>query len=198
MGTFKQRAKARTRQHAAETAAERRDGPALTLIGSPDQRESLATNRDASFNIALNVDVRHLPRVSADEARLSVRAENVLKELAVVLVGENPPQGRWISDLLVQRLTYYHLSTARNCGPQTRTEIIKWAKTQGKLIQRSSYAGKSLSSMWEDTIAKFSAGKISRAEVVEALEKSARRRNTRVPVAFQEMLLQLVNSQNEH
>jgi len=48
---------------------------------------------------------------------LSVRAENVLKILALELTDENPPQGRWIaSDLLLQRLTYRHLSTARNCG----------------------------------------------------------------------------------
>lgn len=135
---------------------------------------------------------------TAPPNELSVRAENVLKELAVELIGENPPQGRWIpSDLLLQKLTYRHLSTARNCGPQTMAEIIKWALTMGKVIRPPFYAGKSLSSMWQDTIAKFSTGEISKAEVAEALENSARRKNTRIPVEFQRMLLQLVRSSNE-
>jgi hypothetical protein len=135
---------------------------------------------------------------AAPPSELSVRAENVLKELALELIGENPPRGRWRpSDLLLQRLTYKHLSIARNCGPQTTAEIIKWAQTRGRVIQPSFYAGKSLSAMWQDVIAKFSTGKISKAEVAEALENSTRRGNTRIPVAFQRMLLQLVRSSNE-
>jgi hypothetical protein len=50
--------------------------------------------------------------------------------------------------------------------------------------------------MWQDTIAKISAGDISRKEIAEALEKSARRGNTRIPVAFQRVLLRLVGSPN--
>ena len=79
---------------------------------------------------------------------LSVRAENVLKILAPELTGEAPSRGRWTpSDLLLQRLTYKHLSTARNCGPQTIAEIVGWAQTRGTTIHRSLYSGKSLSVM---------------------------------------------------
>ena len=126
---------------------------------------------------------------------LGVRAENVLKELAVQLVGEIPPQGRWTpSDLLLQKLTHKDLIVARNCGPQTTAEIIEWAEKRGKPIPRSFAAGKSLSAVWQYTIAKCSEGNISRADIAEALEKSTRRGNTRVPVAFQRILLEFVNS----
>ena len=137
--------------------------------------------------------------ISADQtAALSIRAENVLKELAVELTGEIPPHGGWIpSDLLLQRLTYKHLSTARNCGPQTITEIIKWSRVRGTIIQRPFNAGRSPSAIWQDIIAKFSADEISKAEIAEALEHSVRRRNTRIPIAVQKMLLQLMRSSDE-
>ncbi len=129
---------------------------------------------------------------------LSIRAENVLKILATELTGEKPPRGRWVpSDLLLERLTYRHLSIARNCGPQTIAEIVRWAQTKGTVIRRSLRTGKSLSAMWHDIIARVSTGDISKAEIAEALENSARRGNTRIPVAFQEMLLQLIRSSNE-
>jgi hypothetical protein len=128
---------------------------------------------------------------------LSIRAENVLKILAAELTGEAPPRGRWLpSDLLLQRLTYRHLATARNCGPHTTAEIIDWVRTRGIVIRRSFY-GKSLSVMWQDILAKCSAGEISKAEVAEALENSARRRNTRIPVPLQRILLQLIRQPNE-
>ena len=76
----------------------------------------------------VSVDQTALPR------ELSVRAENVLKMLAPELTGDNPPPGKWTPpDLLLQRLTYGHLSTARNCGPQTTAEIVRWAKMRGKI-----------------------------------------------------------------
>jgi hypothetical protein len=129
---------------------------------------------------------------------LSVRAENVLKILALELTGENPPRGRWTpSDLLLQMLTYKHLSTARNCGPQTTAEIVRWAATRGRLLRRSLHAGRSLSAMWQDTISRFLTGDISKAEVAEALESSTRRRNTRIPVALQEILLELLRPPTE-
>ena len=141
---------------------------------------------------------RRFDRAGDAQGQLSVRAENVLKILAPELTGEAPPPGRWTpSDLLLQRLTYTHLSTARNCGPQTIAEIVRWAQTRGKTIQRSFHAGKSLSVMWHDAIEKFSAGEISRAEIAEALEKSTRRKNTRVPVALQKILLQLIRTSSD-
>lgn len=147
-------------------------------------------------------DFQSRSRISADPiaipAGLSVRAVNVLKELAVELTGENPPRNGWIpSDLLLQRLTYKHLSTTRNCGPQTTAEIVQWAQARGKVVRPPFRVGKSLSAMWQDAVTKFSTGDISKAEVAEALEHSARRGNTRIPVAFQRMLLQLVKSSNE-
>jgi hypothetical protein len=51
--------------------------------------------------------------------------------------------------------------------------------------------------MWQDAIARFARGEISKAEVAEALERSMRRRNTQIPVALQNILLQLIRSSNE-
>jgi hypothetical protein len=131
-------------------------------------------------------------------APLSVRAQNVLKELAVELTGESPPRVGWVpSDLLLRKLIFRHLATARNCGPQTTAEIVKWAQARGKIIKPAFSTKKTLSAMWQDIIEKFSAGEISKAAVAEALESSARRNNTRIPVAFQKVLLQLINPPNE-
>jgi hypothetical protein len=128
-------------------------------------------------------------------AALSVRAENVLKELAVELTGETPPKGRWIPPHeLLRKLTFRHLLTARNCGPQTTDEIVKWAESRGVAIQPPFHAGKSLSATWRDLILKCSKGEFTKAEIAEALEKSARRKNTRIPVAFQNILSQILTS----
>jgi hypothetical protein len=135
---------------------------------------------------------------TAQPKELSVRAENVLKMLAEELTGEQPPQGRWTpSDQLLAKLTYRHLSTARNCGPQTTVEIVRWAETRGKVLQPPLRVGHSLAAMWHETISRFSTGEISKAEVAEALENSARRRNTRIPVALQKIILQLIRSPSE-
>ena len=147
---------------------------------------------------AVSEDLRKLRSTNDLPRELSVRAENVLKMLALELTGDDPPQGRWTpSDLLLQRLTYRHLSTARNCGPQTTAEIVRWAETRGRLLRRPLRVGNSLSAMWHDTISRFSAGEISKTEVAEALENSTRRRNTRIPVALQKIILQLIRSPNE-
>jgi hypothetical protein len=50
--------------------------------------------------------------------------------------------------------------------------------------------------MWQHTVAKFSAGEISTNELAEALEYSTRRRNTRIPVELQKILLQLIRTAN--
>jgi hypothetical protein len=131
-------------------------------------------------------------------AGLSVRAENVLKELAVELIGEAPPKGRWTPPhQLLRKLTYRHLLTARNCGRQTTGEIIGWAESRGVVIRPPLHAGKSLSATWQDLIVKFSAGAITEAEIAEALERSVRRKNTRIPVAFQTILSMIFNSARE-
>jgi hypothetical protein len=128
-------------------------------------------------------------------AELSVRAENVLKELAAELSGETPPKGRWVppADVLA-KLTLRRLMMARNCGPQTTDEILRWAESRGVAIPRPVHAGKSLSATWRDLILRCSKGEFSKAEILEALEKSARRGNTRIPVAFQTILLQILSS----
>ena len=135
---------------------------------------------------------------AAIPAHLSVRAENVLKELAVELTGETAPKGRWIPPFeLLQKLTFSHLLTARNCGPQTTDEIVRWAESRGVIIQPPFHAGKSLSATWRDLIVKCSKGEFTKAEIAAALEKSARRKNTRIPVAFQSILSQILSSARE-
>jgi hypothetical protein len=134
----------------------------------------------------------------ANPAELTVRAENVLKELAVELTGENPPKGRWIPPpKLLRKLTFRHLQTARNCGPQTTDEIVRWAESRGVVIQPPFHGGKSLSATWRGLIVKFSTGEFTKAEIAEALERSARRKNTRIPVAFQNILSKILNSARE-
>ncbi|MGZ5877033.1 MAG: hypothetical protein ACXWKP_33710 [Bradyrhizobium sp.] len=139
-----------------------------------------------------------LKDVSAAPAQgdvLSVRAENVLKELAAELTEEDPPKGRWIpSGHLLRKLSYRDLQAARNCGPQTTDEIIRWARSQGVLIERPMHAGKSMSAMWRDIIARSSTGEITKAEIAEALERSVRRKNTRIPAAFQNLLVKVLNA----
>ena len=181
--------------------AKRIDRAAVSIF-PPPTCDSGRRATSPAFSVVPKADAAVLPDTSVDQTEwpreLSVRAENVLKILALELTGETPPHGRWIpSDLLLQRLTYRHLSTARNCGPQTTAEIVSWAETRGKILQRSFHVRKSLSAMWQDTIAKFSTGEISKAEVAEALENSTRRRNTRIPVALQKILLQLIRPPNE-
>lgn len=197
MGT----ANARPRQscrNQAKRAAES-DGTLTGLAKTAAQDEQQPQSSGARLSVLPRTDSACLPRLSTEQdTGLSVRAENVLKVLAVELTGETPPQGRWIpSDLLLQRLTYKHLATTRNCGPQTTAEIANWARARGKIIRRSFPPGKSLSAMWQDAIAKFATGEISKAEVAEALERSMRRRNTQIPVALQNILLQLIRSSNE-
>ena len=66
---------------------------------------------------------------------LSVRAQNVLKELAVELTGEQPPKGTWTPPReLLLTLTAERLATARNCGPHTMREIVDWAQACGVTI----------------------------------------------------------------
>ena len=128
-------------------------------------------------------------------ASLSVRAQNVLKELALELTGKTPPKGPWTPPLeLVRQLTHQHLATARNCGRQTTAEIIRWAEAQGTAIRPRFYSGKSLSAMWQDAVTKFSSGEFTKTEIIQALERSTRRRNTQIPIALQLVILQILRS----
>jgi hypothetical protein len=149
----------------------------------------------AGSNSSVSTDVDVAASPATDRAELSVRAENVLKELAMELTGVCPPKGRWIpSDKLLRKLTFRHLQAARNCGPQTTDEIVEWAGLRGVAIQPPFHDGKSLSAMWRDIIAGFSSGKLTMAEIAEALDRSARRKNTKIPVAIQNLLLKVLKS----
>jgi hypothetical protein len=132
---------------------------------------------------------------TSSSGALSVRAINVLKELAPELIGETPPKGEWIPPRdLLQQLTARQLMVARNCGPQTAREIIAWALGQGVSIRSPLYVGKSLSEVWHSLAARASTGKLTRVEITEALEKSIRRKSVRIPVAFQIILLEILSS----
>jgi len=125
----------------------------------------------------------------ADEP-LSGRAINVLKMLADEIMGEVPPRDDWVPpEALLRRITVERLSIARNCGPRTTDEIIRWAEARGVTIQPVFHAGKSLSETWRELSARFAAGDLSKAELAEALEKSVRRKSTKIPVAVQQILL---------
>jgi hypothetical protein len=126
---------------------------------------------------------------------LSNRALNVLKMLSDELMGECPPRADWTpSTALLRRVTFKHLSTARNCGPHTASEIVQWAASRGVTIRPPSLAGKSLSATWKQLGAKSATGQLSAAEMAEALEKSIRRKSTTIPVAIQKILLQLLSA----
>ncbi|HEX3163656.1 MAG TPA: hypothetical protein VHQ92_13855 [Pseudolabrys sp.] len=189
-------------QERAETDAGNGEAVRSTHLATPARGRRPASAISVPVGTRPENVSRILKDVSATQEvrpeELGVRAENVLKELAVELTGESPPKGRWTpSDKMLRKLTFNHLLTARNCGPQTTEEIARWAGLRGVVIRPPFYAGKSLSAMWRDLIAKFSSGEFTKAEITEALERSARRKNTRIPVAFQTVLLNLLNSTGE-
>ena len=114
--------------------------------------------------------------------------------LAGEITGEVPPRNGWVPpEALLRKITMERLSTARNCGPQTLNEIMRWAAARGVTIRPLLYAGKSLSEIWRHLSLKSAAGGLTQAELVEALEKSVRRRTTSVPVAIQRILLKYLS-----
>ncbi len=124
------------------------------------------------------------------EPQLSGRAINVLKMLANEIMGEVPPHDDWVPpEALLRSITVERLSIARNCGPRTTDEIIRWAEARGVTIQPVFHVGKSLSETWRELSVRFAAGDLSKAELAEALEKSVRRKSTKIPVAVQQILL---------
>jgi len=146
-----------------------------------------------------SVAVNDVPSVaSAPPGGLGIRAMNVLKLLAAEITGECPPRGKWTpSDALLREVTVKRLLATRNCGPKTISEIIRWADSHGVTIRPLFHAGKSLSETWRNLNMKFTTGKLTKAEVAEALEKSVRRRSSRIPIAVQKILLKLLNTASE-
>ncbi len=121
---------------------------------------------------------------------LSGRAINVLKMLAGEVMGEVPSRDDWAPpNSLLRRITFERLSIARNCGPRTTDEIIRWAEAHGVTIQPVFHAGKSLSETWRGLSTRFAEGNLTDMELAEALEKSVRRKSTKIPVAIQKILL---------
>ena len=125
---------------------------------------------------------------------LSVRAINVLKMLADEIMGEVPPRDDWVPpDALLREITVERLSIARNCGPRTMDEIIRWAEGRGVTIQPAFHTGRSLSETWRELSARSAAGDLTKMELAKALEKSVRRKSTKIPVAVQQILLKYLS-----
>jgi hypothetical protein len=144
------------------------------------------------------VDSAQAKRAPGPMKKLSVRAQNVLKELAVELTGEQPPKGNWApSRALLRVLTAERLATARNCGPHTVQEIVDWAQGCGVTIKPVIRPGGSLSQMWAELIANASAGSLTSAEIAGALQRSIRRKSVRIPLAFQVILVKILLSSFE-
>ncbi len=129
---------------------------------------------------------------------LSVRALNVLKVLAAEMSGESPARNDWTpSDAFLRALTFEQLAYARNCGPLTMREIIRWAGSRGIGIAPRGSFGRSLPKIWSYLEARFAAGELTADELAEALERSVQRKNTRIPVAVQRILLTLLGRSGE-
>lgn len=124
---------------------------------------------------------------------LSMRAMNVLKLLAGEITGETPPREQWVPpDALLRKITVERLSIARNCGPRTVDEIVHWAGRRGVTIQPPFRTGRSLADTWRSLNARHEAGELTRVEIAAALEKSVRRKSTKIPVVVQRILLQFL------
>jgi hypothetical protein len=150
------------------------------------------------FGLAQVTPVERTDQGSRDEPtpqrELSARAINVLRVLADEIMGEVPARDDWIPpNELLRKITVERLSIARNCGPRTVDEIVSWAGARGVTIQPQFHAGKSLSETWRDLGARFASGQLSKAELAEALEKSVRRKSTKMPVAIQRILLKYLS-----
>jgi hypothetical protein len=184
------------RQDTATAATNGDAGPGAPATSSRDEASQPRT--DASLGGGPGHASSVPGEVLATPAQLdvlSVRAENVLKQWAAESIGEVPPKGRWSpSASLLRQLSFQDLQASRNCGPQTTDEIVRWARLQGVIIERPRYAGKSLSAMWQDIIARSATGDFNRAEIAEALQRSLRRKNTRIPVAFQNILVKMLSA----
>lgn len=183
-------------QEAARPAAEAGDQRAAPQPGdasrTPEPRNRPAGERGPAVG---SVPAKRAP---VPMKQLSVRAQNVLKELAVELTGEQPPKGNWSpSRELLRALTAERLATARNCGPHTVREITDWAQGCGVTIKPVIRPGGSLSEMWAELITNASTGALTSAEIVSALQRSIRRKSVRIPIAFQVILVKILLSSFE-
>ena len=139
MGRYMKATKAKSQswRDGDEIAAEKNERAPIS-VGKPPRCDDHRATASPHLSIIPKADSADLRGSSikkpAQARKLSTRAENVLKILAVELTREDPPRGRWVpSELLLQRLSYKHLAAARNCGPQTTAEIIEWALGRGTI-----------------------------------------------------------------
>ena len=192
------------RQTRMAGAGMRRSSPQDAERGEGGQRAALqpgdafrtpeARNRPAGRRASPAVSGQPKP-VPGPMKKLSTRAQNVLKELAVELTDEQPPKGAWSpSRELLLALTAERLAVARNCGPHTAREIVAWAQGCGVTIQPAVRPGRSLSEMWAGLIANCVAGTLTNAEIVGALQRSIRRKSARIPIEFQVVLVKILLS----
>ena len=184
------------RQEAAWPAGEGTDQRAAT---QSDEAPRIAESRARPAGPrGAPVGSVHAKRAPGPMKKLSVRAQNVLKELAVELTGEQPPKGNWApSRALLRALTAERLATARNCGPHTMQEIVDWAQGCGVTIKPVIRPGGSLSQMWAELIANASTGSLTSSEIAGALQRSIRRKSVRIPLAFQVILVKILLSSFE-
>lgn len=128
---------------------------------------------------------------------LSCRALNVLKLLAYEITGEVPDRNWSPPDVFVCRVTFECLANARNCGPRTTQEIIEWAETRGITIAPPCWAGRSFPQMWRHLEVRFAAGELTRNELTDVLKRSAQRKNTKIPVSVQRILVEWLRRNQE-
>lgn len=129
--------------------------------------------------------------------KLSVRATNVLKELAMEITGEAPPKGPWFPPVdVLRKLTLQQLRGAKNCGPKTIDEILRWARSREVAIEATFYSGKSLP-MWHEVVTEYTHGEFTAKEIWQALDRSVRRSNAKVLVAFQKLLMRIIRPNSE-
>jgi hypothetical protein len=182
-----------------------RNGIASRLSRIPSERDEVASvfTINTCFGPAAEpvskMPIAPIGGKNAEPCELSVRALNVLKLLAAEMTGETPPKGNWVPPAsFLQSVTFDCLAKARNCGPLTIAEIIRWAQTRGVSITPPLHAGKSLSETWRCLELKFAMGKLTEAELTEALEWSVRRRSVRIPLGIQRILMKLLNGAAKH
>ena len=167
-----------------------RDGIARDVLARDEMVSVLTVNTCFGATAEQVVDSESSEHPSSE---LSVRALNVLKLLAAEMTGECPSKDWVPSASFLQAVTFESLAKARNCGPRTIAEIIRWARSRGVAITPPFHTGKSLSETWRCLETKFAAGELIEADVIDALEWSVRRRSVRIPLGVQRILMKLLN-----